>query len=95
MDRLLSAFGTEYRETTPAPKTATPPPAHLIEPLSEREQEMLGLLVGDLSNRESAEELVIIVGTAKWHVHNIYQKLDVSSRAEAIARVYEWQLFDV
>lgn len=94
VDRLLSAFGTVYSETTPALKTVTPPPAHLIEPLSEREQEVLELLVGGLSNREIAEELVITVGTAKWHVHNIYQKLDVSSRAEAIARAYEWQLLN-
>lgn len=94
VDRVLAVLDTEHPATTPAPETVTPPPAHLIEPLTEREQELLELLVRGLTNREIAEELVITEGTAKWHVHNIYQKLDVSSRAEAIARAYEWQLLN-
>ncbi|MCB9160928.1 MAG: helix-turn-helix transcriptional regulator, partial [Caldilineaceae bacterium] len=42
------------------------------------------------SNQEIADALVITLGTAKWHVHNIYQKLGVGSRAEAIARAHAW-----
>ncbi len=64
----------------------------LIEPLSERELEVLQLLVAGHSNSDIAAELVITVGTAKWHLHNIYQKLDVASRAQAIARAHALDL---
>ena len=65
-------------------------PPDLVEPLSERELEVLRLLVDGCSNQEIADALVITLGTAKWHVHNIYQKLGVGSRAEAIARAHTW-----
>ena len=65
-------------------------PPDLVEPLSERELEVLRLLVDGCSNQEIADALVITLGTAKWHVHNIYQKLGVGSRAEAIARAHAW-----
>jgi LuxR family maltose regulon positive regulatory protein len=58
---------------------------NLIEPLSERELEVLRLIAAGLSNREIAEELVVAVSTIKTHVNNIYRKLDVSSRTQAIA----------
>jgi ATP/maltotriose-dependent transcriptional regulator MalT len=58
----------------------------LFEPLTEREVEVLGLVVAGLSNREIAEQLTIAVGTAKRHVSNIYAKLDVHSRMQAVAR---------
>jgi LuxR family maltose regulon positive regulatory protein len=61
----------------------------LPEPLSEQEMRVLGLIVAGKTNREIAEELVISVGTAKWHVHNILQKLGVSNRSQAIARARE------
>jgi LuxR family maltose regulon positive regulatory protein len=47
------------------------------------------LIVAGKSNQEIAEELVISAGTAKWHVHNILQKLGVSNRPQAIARARE------
>ena len=61
----------------------------LPEPLSEQELRVLGLIVAGKTNREIADELVISVGTAKWHVHNILQKLSVSNRSQAIARARE------
>jgi LuxR family maltose regulon positive regulatory protein len=61
----------------------------LIDPLSEQEVRVLGLIVAGKSNKEIADELVISVGTAKWHVHNILQKLGVSNRSQAIARALE------
>ena len=61
----------------------------LPEPLSEQELRVLGLIVAGKTNREIANELVISVGTAKWHVHNILQKLSVSNRSQAIARARE------
>ena len=42
-----------------------------------------------LSNRQIAEELVVAVGTVKTHIHNLYGKLDVESRTQAIKRARE------
>ena len=61
----------------------------LPDPLSEQELRILKLLVVGKTNREIADELVISVGTAKWHVHNVLQKLGVSNRSHAIARARE------
>jgi LuxR family maltose regulon positive regulatory protein len=61
----------------------------LPEPLSEQELRVLGLIVAGKTNREIAEELVISVGTAKWHVHNILQKLGVRNRSQASVRARE------
>jgi DNA-binding NarL/FixJ family response regulator len=53
--------------------------------LTDREQEILGLISQGMTNREIAEALIIEVGTVKNHVHNILNKLNVSSRHEAAA----------
>ena len=58
----------------------------LIEPLSDRELEVLDLIATGLTNREIAERLYIAVGTVKTHVNNLYGKLEVGSRTEAIAK---------
>ncbi|HWI64068.1 MAG TPA: LuxR C-terminal-related transcriptional regulator, partial [Symbiobacteriaceae bacterium] len=57
--------------------------------LSEREQEILGLIAAGRSNSEIAEALVVTVGTVKTHVHNLLQKLGAERRTEAIARARE------
>lgn len=62
------------------------PLEQLIDPLSEQELRILKLLAEGKSNQEIADELVISVGTAKWHVHNVLQKLGVSNRSQAIVR---------
>jgi predicted ATPase/DNA-binding CsgD family transcriptional regulator/Tfp pilus assembly protein PilF len=56
----------------------------LVEPLSERELEVLSLVARGLSNREIAGELALALGTVKSHLHNIYQKLDADNRTEAV-----------
>jgi LuxR family maltose regulon positive regulatory protein len=61
----------------------------LIEPLSERELEVLGLMAEGLSNQEIADKLFISVGTVKTHVHNICGKLGVGSRTQAAAQARE------
>jgi LuxR family maltose regulon positive regulatory protein len=66
--------------------------SHLAEPLSKRELEVLHLVAAGLSNREIAQNLVISLGTAKTHIHNIYGKLDVSNRAQAISRARDFEL---
>jgi LuxR family maltose regulon positive regulatory protein len=57
----------------------------LVEPLSEREIEVLRLIAAGLSNQEIADRLIIAPGTVKRHINNIYGKLQVGSRTRAIA----------
>lgn len=61
----------------------------LIEPLSEREQEVLTLVARGLKNSEIADELVVTLSTVKAHINNIYRKLDVTNRVQAISRGQE------
>ena len=61
----------------------------MIEPLTEREIEVLQLVTQGMSNREIAVELVISTGTAKSHVHNLCGKLGVRNRTEAAMRAKE------
>jgi LuxR family transcriptional regulator, maltose regulon positive regulatory protein len=67
-------------------------PRNLPDPLSIQEIRVLNLLREGKSNQAIADELVISVGTAKWHVHNILQKMAVANRAQAIARAHELEL---
>ena len=57
-----------------------------VEPLTGREREVLQLLLDGASNREIARHLVLSMNTVKKHVLNIYGKLNVRSRAQAIAK---------
>jgi NarL family two-component system response regulator LiaR len=76
------------RGTRPAQEMAAPPPAvqPLLEPLSPRELEVLDLIADGLTNPEIARRLFIAVGTVKRHINNIYGKLQVRHRTEAVAR---------
>jgi LuxR family maltose regulon positive regulatory protein len=64
----------------------------LIEPLSERELEVLDLIAAGYSNAEIAQNLYIAIGTVKRHLNNMYGKLGVSSRTQAIARARDIDL---
>lgn len=64
-----------------------------IEELSERELEVLKLVASGRSNRQIAGELYLALGTVKTHIHNIYGKLGVSSRTQAIVRANQLKLF--
>jgi LuxR family transcriptional regulator, maltose regulon positive regulatory protein len=94
--QLLAAFDAtalpEQRDTAmPAapPHSLTPTPQPLVEPLSERELEVLRLIAAGHSNQEIAHDLIIAVGTVKRHVHSIFGKLGVSNRLEAVIRARE------
>ncbi len=64
----------------------------LVEPLSEREIEVLRLMAAGLSNRAIAKKLVISLGTAKTHIHNIFGKLDARNRTQAVDRARELRI---
>jgi LuxR family maltose regulon positive regulatory protein len=61
----------------------------LVEPLSQRELEVLHLMAAGSTNRQIAEKLVISTGTAKVHVHNVCGKLGCRNRTEAATRAHE------
>jgi LuxR family maltose regulon positive regulatory protein len=84
---LLSAM----RRAAVAPRAAVQP---LIEPLTRRELEVLRLVKAGYSNLDVAAELVISVATLKRHISNIYSKLGVSSRTQALAAGRELRLLD-
>jgi LuxR family transcriptional regulator, maltose regulon positive regulatory protein len=90
--RLLSAFelNAEEHPVSPAPPIGTPSP--LVEPLSERELEVLRLMAAGLSNHEIADKLIISTGTVKSHVHSILGKLDARDRTQAVLKAQELKL---
>jgi LuxR family maltose regulon positive regulatory protein len=82
VNKLMAAF----KQTAPPPDRSV---SSLIEPLTERELEVLRLVAAGLSNREIADELSLAVGTVKRHANNIYGKLNVHKRIQAVARARE------
>jgi LuxR family maltose regulon positive regulatory protein len=64
----------------------------LVEPLSEREVEILRLIANGMTNQQIADRLHVVVGTVKVHNHHIFGKLGVSNRVEALARARELNL---
>jgi LuxR family maltose regulon positive regulatory protein len=82
VDQLLAAFGPEGQQALARSRRLPP----TVEPLTEREREVLVLLGRNLTNREIAEELVISSATVKTHTLNIYRKLGVRGRQQAVAR---------
>ena len=79
--RVLAEF---TRLSDPPPSSAT-----LVEPLSDREHEILRLIARGSTNREIAESLFITEGTVKNHVTNILSKLDVRDRTQAALKARE------
>jgi LuxR family maltose regulon positive regulatory protein len=68
--------------------------AGLVEPLTERELEVLRLLADGRSNQAIATELVITLDTVKRHLSNLFTKLEVANRTQAVARAREFGLLD-
>ena len=69
-------------------------PQPLVELLSERELELLGLIAAGLANDELAARLYISLNTVKWHLQNLYGKLGVTSRTQAVAKARELGLLE-
>jgi LuxR family transcriptional regulator, maltose regulon positive regulatory protein len=88
--QLLAAFG-EAKEGGEA-AGGTPIMHVLVEPLSERELEVLRLLGTELSGPEVANELMVSLSTMRTHTRNIYNKLGVDNRRAAVRRAEELHL---
>jgi LuxR family maltose regulon positive regulatory protein len=71
------------------PASRTEPTQALVEPLSDRELEILDLIALGLSNQQIATRLVLSLATVKWHASNIYGKLGVSNRSQAVVKARE------
>jgi LuxR family maltose regulon positive regulatory protein len=87
VNKLVSVFGSEEEEGSPV--SPSPQTRVLLEPLTKRECEILLLICEGCSNQEIAERLVVTLNTVKKHTSNIYGKLDVRSRTQAVARAQE------
>jgi len=88
IERLLALLRGErvLEGTSPASSSAPTPAQSLLDPLTERELEVLRLIAAGLSNREIADRLVLALSTVKSYVNTIYSKLQVESRTQAVAR---------
>jgi LuxR family maltose regulon positive regulatory protein len=89
--RLLAAFESTHTEGEPAAqeRASRPLPSsrtQLLEPLRERELEVLRLIAEGFSNGEIADRLVLGKATIKTHINRLFHKLSVTSRIQAIAR---------
>lgn len=90
-DRLIPR-GAQISHSTGTLRSQHSTLSNLIEPLSDREREVLRLIADGLSNQEIAAKLIVGLGTVKTHINNIYRKLDVNSRTQALHRARELNL---
>ncbi|MCL4250704.1 MAG: AAA family ATPase [Anaerolineae bacterium] len=81
----------EAHGTKPPPGTSTTRTTSqsLLDPLSPREIEVMSYVAAGMQNREIADRLVVSLNTVKTHINNIYSKLGVTNRVQAVARVRE------
>lgn len=85
LDHLLAAI--------PMP-TGSPPAFPLLDFLSQREVEVLQAIAAGLKNQEIADQLVVSLSTVKTHINNIYGKLGVANRVQAVERARALHLLD-
>ena len=102
--RIVAAFTDEMKDESPlqvaagadlsmaASSLAQGPSPSLVEPLTPRELDVLALLAQGLTNREIAQKLVISHGTVRQHAYNLYQKLQVSNRQQAVMKAAELEI---
>jgi LuxR family maltose regulon positive regulatory protein len=88
---LLEHLPRRHAPAVPStPAAVNLPPG--VEPLTVRELDVLRLIATGKSNGEIAETLVVAVSTVKAHINNIFGKLGVTSRTQALARARDFQL---
>jgi len=86
VNKLLAALEGETKDDR---RTISPGASPMVESLTDRELEVLRLLTTHLSSTEIARQLVISVHTVRSHIKNIYGKLNIHSRADAVRRAKE------
>ncbi|MEZ4683219.1 MAG: response regulator transcription factor [Caldilineaceae bacterium] len=90
---MLAAFTDEGLLATPRLTKGSAPSAQpLLEPLSDRELEVLHLIAAGHKNQEIADELVVSLNTVRYHTKNLYGKLGVNKRTQAVAKARELSL---
>jgi LuxR family transcriptional regulator, maltose regulon positive regulatory protein len=96
IDRLLAAFtrpaSNPQSETSDLSRSIDNLKSTMVEPLSERELEVLRLLRTDLNGPQIARECMVSLSTVRTHTQNIYAKLGVNSRRAAVRRAEELDL---
>ena len=90
--KVVTAFPPEAMQVSEASSATRSKMQTLVEPLSDRELELLHLMAAGLSNQEIAEKLIITLGTVKSHANHIFGKLGVQGRVKAINRARELAL---
>lgn len=95
-DRLLSSLGVD-RQSAPGRRNGArlATNGRSFEILSPRESDILALIAEEQSNKQIARALRVSPETVKWHIKNIFAKLEVTSRAEALARAIELGVVDL
>jgi LuxR family maltose regulon positive regulatory protein len=90
--KLLAAFPKDVLSAVPIDKELTVHTQILVEPLSQREIEVLHLIAEGYKYKEIAERLVVSINTVRHHTRNVYGKLDANNRTQAIGRAKELNL---
>ncbi len=86
---LLEVEDAQSTKPSPDPSHIRAANQSLLDPLSPRELEVLSYIITGLQNREIADKLVVSLNTVKTHINNIYSKLSITNRVQAVARARE------
>ena len=96
--KLLNSLPAGYLERWSVLLNAGEASAHEnegpVEPLTERERSVLTLLSAGLRNEDISDRLCIALSTTKWHIKNIFAKLGVACRTEALVRAKQLRLIN-
>jgi LuxR family maltose regulon positive regulatory protein len=93
LSQLLEAFGTHATREKSVAVSSAATSSHLpLSAFSDRELQILRLIQQGHSNQNIGELLFLSLSTVKWHNQNIFSKLDVQRRTEAVARAVQLKL---